>query len=318
VTIADRKGIIVVVQQPTIKKGNNKAIPNQVDFLISQACLKAGISKLHLSAIGVGSCSPFSKRGKHITVICPTLCGGLKYNYLVRPPNRWTEIPLEHKLSGLNPGCKIKIMNDAVVGVVAERLFGSAAGEDNLAYVTWSTGIGTGAYVDGHLLQGKNCNAPHGGHMLMSNEEYATIESLSSGTSIAKSFASGIKGKSKIIATDVVVAYQKGDKKAKKIIINASRAFARGLASIAILLDTQVFIVGGGVMRHKDVLLPLVKKEFYKCFPAMTAGVKITASSLSGFVSDLGALALVMPESWIKEWRKKKPWKKCINRLLIG
>lgn len=315
VSISDKTAILVKVYQPVKLEGDHKTIPRQVDFLIGYACEKIGIKKNDISALGISTCSPFKKIDDYCVIVTGNLCGGLaKERKLV--PNDWTEIPIEEELSKTYKN--LKIGNDCVTAVVAERLFGAGKGEDNLVYVTWSTGIGSGAYVDGNLIVGKDGNAPHFGHITLKDDGpmcacggKGHLEALSSGVAIARDYG-GATG-------EVFSAYEKGDEKAKKVIENAAKYFGIGLATINIILDTKVFVIGGGVfMNHKDILFPLIKKEFNKSFKPLSEGVELRPSALDKFLGDIAALSLVMPDSWIKEWQDKKPWENAPEPIILG
>ena len=62
------------------------------------------------------------------------------------------------------------LLNDCSTAVMGERFFGAGKEHENLAYITLSTGIGGGIYVDGHLLVGKDGNATEIGHFTIDYE----------------------------------------------------------------------------------------------------------------------------------------------------
>ena len=177
-------------------------------------------------------------------------------------------------------------------------------------YVTWSTGIGAGAYVDGRLLLGKNKNALHLGHTYIAFDDegqprcgcgnYGHVEAYASGTSIARDYG--------VDTVEVFRRYRQGDRKARKVVERAACVMARGLANAATLLDTSLIIVGGSVMNDWDVLESLVKNEFYSAFPPLTRQVDIRPSSLDQYLGDIAALSLIMPLEWISDWQDRRPW----------
>ncbi|MCK4938421.1 MAG: ROK family protein [Methanosarcinales archaeon] len=307
VSLANTNGISVKVYQNARLKGSHTAIPEQVDFLIGYACDQIRIQPDDIMAVGVSSCGPFTKEMGPVQLVAPNLCGGLVKDRKIIP-NNWIRIPLESVLS--RQWGTLKIENDAVAAVVAERLFGAGRGEDDLVYVTWSTGIGGGAYIDGRLIHGKNGNAPHIGHIYLAGGgpqcgcgNFGDMESLVSGVAIARDY--GERG----TAENVFKAYHSGDWKAKEIISKAIRNFARGLASINAILDTGVIVVGGSVfMNNIDILLPGVKDEFYRSFPVLSEGVDIRPSALGTYLGDMAALSLVMPDEWIRKWQENALW----------
>ena len=91
----------------------------------------------------------------------------------------------------------MRVENDAVAALRGRAPLGCAAGHDHCAYVTWSTGIGVGLCVDGHVLRGKNGNAGHAGHSFVSDDDnhalcgcgnLGDVEGLSAGNAIARRF----------------------------------------------------------------------------------------------------------------------------------
>jgi glucokinase len=203
----------------------------------------------------------------------------------------------------------VKIENDCVSALVAERTFGAVQDEPDCVYVTWSTGIGFGLCVDGRVLHGKHGNAGHAGHQLMSETSDAVcgcgnvgdLEALISGRNLANRLGQS--------TADVFDAARRGEPQAQAIAEEAARRFGRGLYNVAVTLDTAKFVIGGSVWQHHgDWLLPLVRREIDSRLQAVTAGIELLPAALGSLVADIGALSLVMPEEWIRAWRVSRPW----------
>lgn len=316
VSLASTSGISFRVYQNTRLEGTSTAIPEQVDFLLRYVCQHEGVQPDNILAVGVSSCGPFVKEMNNIQLAAPNLCGGLVPDRGIIP-NDWTRIPLEAVLS--RRWDTLKIENDAVAAAVAERVFGAGRGEDDLVYVTWSTGIGSGAYIDGMLIHGKNGNAPHIGHIYLAEDgpqcgcgNFGDMESLVSGVAIARDYGGGLT------AEDVFKACRSGDGKAKEIIGKAITNFARGLASINAILDTKVFVLGGSVfMNNIELLLPRIRDEFYRSFPVLSEGVYIQPSALGSYLGDMAALSLVMPEDWVRNWQDNELWEHAPPAIML-
>lgn len=315
-SLLNKHGFNARVYQPVQLEGDCNTIPAQVDFLVGYICSLAGIRKNEIAALGISTCGPFKMERGYRVLAAPNLCGRLaKTRGII--PNDWDGIPLEETLSGIFG--HLEIENDAVAAARAERLFGSAKNEENLVYITWSTGIGSGAYVDGRLIKGKNGNAPHIGHIYLVDEgpqcgcgNFGDLESLASGTAIARDYG-GVS-----TAREVFLAYRDGDTKARDIVHRAARYFARGLASINAILDTKVFVIGGSVfLNNMDILMTMIKAEFFKSFPALSHCVDFRPSGLDSCLGDMAAMCTVMPEDWIEVWQKNMPWKHAPRQIIL-
>ena len=198
VSIADAQGIRGRVAEPTAKEGDTDALGLQIIRLVTQSCAAAGIPVSDLSAVGVAACGPFVLNGGLVELAAPNICGGMagKARGL---PNDWQTAVLEAPLKKAFP--RVRVENDGIGALEAERRWGALQinGQPmaNCAYVTWSTGIGVGLCVDGHVLRGKNGNAGHAGHLFVSDNNEALcgcgnvgdVEGLAAGNAMARRFA---------------------------------------------------------------------------------------------------------------------------------
>ena len=308
VSIANKDGILIKFYQPSKKKGNNKTIPNQVNFMINCACDKINIEKKDISAVGIATAGPFEKKQGNLILKAVNLCGGLAKGRKNKPKNNWEKIPLEKELKKKYKN--IQIENDATSSAIAERIFGAGKRENNFAYVTWSTGIGVGAFIKGKVVRAKNKNSLELGHITLPGKNQ-DLEVMVSGPSIAKDYGRNTTTK------EVFQKYKKNNKKAKEIINEATKNFAKGLIIFNSILKSKLFILGGSVMNDHKILIPLIKKEFYKLKPPIKNKVKFKLSGLGEHLGDLSGLTIIMPKEWIKEWQKKKPWKKAPKAIKL-
>lgn len=303
--VADRTGPLARMTEPTVKSGAPDALARQLVALLDRAACKAGIPAEAIDAVGVSACGPFTALDGKLALATPNICGGLAAESVL--PNDWTALPLEAILAQRYR--RVEIRNDCVAALLGERTFGAATGEPNCVYVTWSTGVGFGLCVDGHLLAGKHGNAGHAGHMLMAPEgrtrcgcgNLGDLESLISGVHITRGLG---------LSTQALFeAARNGDAAARERVMAAAAWLGRALYNLVATLDTRLFIIGGSVWQHHgDWLAPLVQQEISSRFPALTGGVTLQAPALDSVVADVGAACLVMPPSWQAEWHANAPW----------
>jgi glucokinase len=303
--IADASGPRVRVVAPTVLEGGNEAVARQGLQMIAAAALHIGVDATAIREIGVSSAGPFEQRDGRQAILPPNMCGGIANGDDL--PNDWTHIPLEAVLRERFD--TIRIANDCVAGLQGERAFGAAQREPNAIYVTWSTGIGFGLCVDGHVLQGKHGNAGHAGHMLMSELSDALcgcgnrgdLEGMIAGRNLGNRVGRPL--------AELFAAARGGDHAALDIVHDAARLFGRALYNLTAILDTRCILVGGSVWRqNQDLLQPLVQAEVSSRYPALTMGVTVHSAALDELVTDMGALAMVMPDDWFDDWRARRPW----------
>ncbi len=277
--------------EPTVKTGANDALARQIVRLVDQACAEIGVAPQTVQRAGVSSAGPFVMQGGLIELASPNICGGI-----AGPerglPNDWTTALLEAPLRGRF--AQLRIENDCVAALEAERRWGALRGYDHCAYVTWSTGIGVGLCVDGRLLRGKNGNAGHAGHMFVSDNDDALcgcgnvgdVEALVAGNAIERRFGAD--------AATVMERAKAGDTAAQALVADLCRVMGRAMYNLTATLDLQRISLGGSVFtNNSDYLLPRLQQVVSSHFPALTAGCELVAAGLGDRVGDYAALALL-------------------------
>ena len=296
VSVADGQGVRAKVTEPTATVGDRGALAAQIIRLVGQSCANAGVAVAGIAAVGVASCGPFVMADGLIELAAPNICGGLagKARGL---PNDWSTAYLEAPLR--QAFGKVRVENDGVGALEAERRWGALQGMEHCAYVTWSTGIGMGVCVDGRILRGKNGNAGHAGHTFVSDNQDALcgcgnlgdVEGLIAGNAIARRF--GSQGYAD--ASALLEAARAGDTAALERVEELCRVMGRAIYNLVATLDLQRISMGGSVFwHHRDFLLPRVVAHVQGKLPALTDGVEIVPAGLGTAVGDYAALALVM------------------------
>ena len=293
VSLNDGNGLDLIARrsEPTAKEGTHDALAVQVLRMVGEACAQADVPPEHVQCAGVSSCGPFVMVDGRIELASPNICGGLAGGARGLP-NDWMTAVLEAPLA--RRFRQLRIENDCVAALEAERRWGALQGVDDCAYVTWSTGIGTGLCVDGHVLRGKNGNAGHAGHMFVSDSADAIcgcgnvgdLEALVAGSSVERRFGADAAG--------LLAKARAGDAQAGAIVEELCRVLGRGLYNLVATLDLRRISLGGSVYwHHRDHLLPRLQAEVARHLPALTAGCELVTAGLENRVGDYAALALV-------------------------
>jgi glucokinase len=288
----DGMELIARQAEPTAKTGDHGALAAQIVRMVDAACAQAGVAAASVQRAGVSSCGPFVMNAGLIELAAPNSCGGIA-GPARGLPNDWTtallEAPLRQRFR------EVRVENDCVAALEAERRWGALQGFDHCAYVTWSTGIGVGLCVDGKVLRGKNGNAGHAGHMFVSDNDDALcgcgnvgdVEALTAGNAIARRFGAD--------AASLMQSAKSGDAACDARVDDLCRVIGRMLYNLTATLDLQRVSLGGSVFwHHRGYLLPKLQREIKGKLPALTDGCELVAAGLEDRVGDYAALALLV------------------------
>ena len=278
--------------EPTAKTGNNDAVALQILRLIDEACAEQGVDPASIDCVGVATAGPFELHGGMVELATPNICGGIA-GPARGLPNQWrtaiVEAPLKQRFA------RVRVENDGVAALEAERRWGALQGLDHCAYVTWSTGVGVGLCVDGRILRGKNGNAGHAGHSFVVDDasgalcgcgNIGDVEALIAGNSMARRFGQ--------LPADLFAAAAAGETHAREITDALCRVMGRMLYNLIATLDLQRISLGGSVFWHnRDFLLPRLQSEIDGHLPPLTRGVTLVPAGLGDRVGDYAALALL-------------------------
>lgn len=296
VAVVDQRGILGRRVEPTAKEGASDALARQVLRMIGESSVAAQIRCEDLAAVGVASCGPFVLNDGQVELAAPNICGGLA-GAARGLPNHWTTALLEAPLREVF--AQVRVENDGLAALKAERRWGALQGMAHCAYVTWSTGIGVGLCVDGQMLRGKNGNAGHAGHMFVSDNNDALcgcgnigdVEALVAGNAMPRRF--GALGYAD--AASILIAARAGETGAVAIVDDICRVMGRALYNLVVTLDLQRISIGGSVFwHHRDYLLPRLQAHISGRLPALTDGFVLVPAGLQDRVGDYAALALVV------------------------
>jgi glucokinase len=293
--------------EPTATRGTPLALAEQVLRLLAAAQAQArllGYVPDPITAVGVSSCGPFVLEGGAVALVTPNICGGV-----AGPsrglPNDWTSVPLEAPLRAalqaqLPAGHEVhlRVENDGVAALEAERQWGALQSFDHCGYVTWSTGIGAGLCVDGKVLRGKNGNAGHAGHIFVSDEfansanpllcgcgNVGDLEALVAGNALQRRFGAD--------TATLMTAARQGEPAAVAIVDEACRVMGRALYNLVTLLDLERISLGGSVfLHHQDWLLPRLQAQVAGKMRPLTDGFRLVSAGLGHQVGDFAALAM--------------------------
>lgn len=279
--------------EPTAKTGDSDAVALQVMRLIDAACAQVGLAPGDIERVGVSSAGPFVLNAGCVELASPNICGGMA-GPARGLPNSWMTAALEAPLRRRFPW--VRVENDGVGALEAERRWGALQGVADCAYVTWSTGVGVGLCVDGRVLRGKNGNAGHAGHSFVADDDnldalcgcgnVGDVEGLAAGNAIARRFGQD--------AAQLFAAAVAGEPRALATVDALVRVMGRMLYNLIATLDLQRISLGGSVFwHHRDFLLPRLSAQIDGRLPPLTRGAMLVSAGLGDRVGDYAALALL-------------------------
>jgi glucokinase len=278
--------------EPTAKTGDNDAVAVQIMRMIDEVCAEQGVDAATIDRVGVSSAGPFELHDGMVELATPNICGGIA-GPARGLPNTWMTALIEAPLA--TRFGSVRVENDAVAALEAERHWGALKGMDDCAYVTWSTGVGVGLCVDGRALRGKNGNAGHAGHSFVVDDasgalcgcgNVGDVEGLIAGNSIARRFGQP--------AADLFSSAAAGEPHSLEIVDALCRVMGRMLYNLIATLDLQRISLGGSVFwHHRDFLLPRLQAQVDGKLPPLTRGALLVPAGLGEKVGDYAALALL-------------------------
>lgn len=168
--------------------------------------------------------------------------------------------------------CPVMIENDTNAAVVGEVHFGAARGHLNAAYVTLSTGIGGGLYLNGRLYRGADGFAGEIGHTKAFGRGRPCkcggedcLETWASGSALAVS-AREMWNEKEVKNGHISTAWvfeeaDRGNAIARSIIEHAAQSIGLGLSNLVTLLNPSCLVIGGGVAANRPDFLTEVARH---------------------------------------------------------
>lgn len=157
--------------------------------------------------------------------------------------------------------------NDANVAGLAEALVGAGKDLPIVFYVTISTGIGGALVINKKLVSGAHGYAGEIGNIII-DPAREKINHLNAGAVENQASGTGMVYRARKIfdninhAGDLFDLYKQKNSEAIKLVESCVQDIATAFANIAHVVDPNIFVVGGGVMKSKDILLPLLEKYY--------------------------------------------------------
>jgi glucokinase len=203
--------------------------------------------------------------------------------------------------------------NDAKAAALGERWFGSARNIDNFIVLTLGTGVGGGAYTEGHLIVGGHGYGGEIGHMIVdpsgpvcSCGSKGCLETFSSVTGMRKwvkifqerypdSLVFKYSGNGPVDAKAIFDAFKEGDRLATLVVRKFNWGLGIGIGSLVNIFNPDLIILSGGISRASDIFLEEVKQVAHEhTYPSLSHSYDIIISELKEKGAILGAASVAL------------------------
>ena len=247
---------------PTRTEKGGKYILGDIADSVIETLREREISKDDVEGIGIGVPGPVGADG---TVFKCVNLG-------------WGVFNVADRLQELT-GLKVKAGNDANVAALGEMWQGGGKGCHSIVMITLGTGIGGGIILNGEILSGTNGAAGEVGQSPVGDDETercgcgkrGCLEQYGSATGIVRVAKRYLKAHDEpsilrqyddFTAKEVCDAAKENDAIAIEILDLVGKTLGKALACISCVVNTEAFVIGGGVSRAGSVLLDPIEKYF--------------------------------------------------------
>ncbi len=251
-------------------------------------------------------------------------CGGpldSKKGVIYSPPNLpgWDSVPIV-KIFSEKYGVPAAIQNDANACALAEWLMGAGKGTENMIFLTFGTGMGSGLIINGRLYAGTNDLGGEVGHIRLADQgpvgfgKAGSFEGFCSGGGIAQlansvvadklrkgetvGFCPNIEMAAELTAKDVAMAAKIGDPVAREIVRISGEYLGRGLAILIDIINPQCIVIGSIYARNVELFDPHINRILREeAIPAAVKVCQIKPALLGESIGDFAALCVALYEN---------------------
>lgn len=263
--VVDDRGTITDQRREATPAGD----PQRTAEVISDVILSLAEGR-EIAAVGIGAAG-FVDAQRSKVVFAPNLA--------------WRNEPLRDRVED-RVQLAVRVENDANAAAWGEAQFGAGRGSSSVVVITVGTGIGGGVIVDGEMVRGFSGMAGEIGHLrhvpggsLCGCGQRGCWEQYGSGSALvrdAREFMQTTPERARrlwelvdghvenLAGHHVTVAAQEGDAAALGCFANLGDHLGQGMASLAAVLDPELFVLGGGVSEAGELLSAPAEESFLR------------------------------------------------------
>ncbi|CAN2239747.1 ROK family glucokinase [Candidatus Planktophila dulcis] len=267
----------VVDESGTVVKTARRDTPREGGSALTQAIAdvaKELMAEFTIDSVGV-SAAGFVSSDRKTILATPNIAG-------------WNGVDLDYQLTSLI-GLPVVIENDANAAAWGEARFGAGRGKRHMLMLTVGTGIGGGIVVNGELYRGAFGTAAEIGHIRVVPEGHlcgcgarGCFEQYGSGNALMRHAREAIAASPDIARNllsrgdgtlegltgrAITDAARDGDAVALAAFNTTAQWLGAGIASLAVVLDPECVVIGGGVIDAGEILLKPTREALERSMP---------------------------------------------------
>ncbi|HLR09092.1 MAG TPA: ROK family transcriptional regulator [Bacillota bacterium] len=235
---------------------------------------------------------------------------------LVAPNLNLQAIPIKDELEA-EFGVVVKVENDARAMALGEAWFGDHGAKSSMLAVNLGRGVGAGLVVDGKLYHGAMDIAGEVGHMTIDlNGEQCEcgsrgcLQTFATGDAIARRAKAVLKDaanssdktdslgqRSELTGEQVYQLAANGHTQLAEVLRETGTIIGIGLTNLIHAINPELIVLGGGVTKAKDFILPAIRRVIES--RGLTTEAKqtpVVVSKLGDDATLLGAVSLLLVE----------------------
>jgi predicted NBD/HSP70 family sugar kinase len=199
-------------------------------------------------------------------------------------------------------GVPVHVDNDANLGALGEKVWGSGRGAADLAYIKIASGVGAGLVINNQIYRGPGGTAGEIGHITLDESgpvcrcgNRGCLETFTAARYVLPLLHSSHG--TDITMPVVVRLARDGDPGCRRVVADIGRNIGSGVASLCNLLNPSRVVLGGDLAEAGDLLLDPVRDSVARyAIPSAARQLTVAPGTLGGRAEVLGALALVLNE----------------------
>jgi glucokinase len=267
--VVDESGNILTRSRRDTPKAGGSALSDAIADVIKELAGAHTVPTVGISAAG------FVSSDRKTMLATPNISG-------------WNGVDLQAEI-GSRTDLHIIVENDANAAAWGEAKYGAGRNHNHLMMLTIGTGIGGGIVVNGEIYRGAFGTAAEFGHLRVVSEghlcgcgargcfeQYAsgnalmrhTRESISATPDMAHNLlARGDGTIAGLTGAHITDAAREGDAVALAAFNTTGQWLGAGIATLSVILDPAVVVIGGGVIDAGEILLAPTREALHRYMP---------------------------------------------------